>query len=505
MNSVWQQFTLSNLHLYQWRGASYLYRVVGLLQAWRRDSWLLQWSEPIAALLVALVFALTPFISNSSVGVLLFACAAFWALLTLSDETVYPQGLPLKVTPIHLMVLLYWGISTVATAFSPVQKAAATGLGKLTLYLLLFALMARILRSPRIRSLIIGLFLHISLIVSVYGLRQSRFGAAQLATWVDPESPTAKLTRVYSYLGNPNLLAGYLIPAIALSFAAVFVWQRWLPKALAAIMFIVNCACLILTYSRGGWIGFVVCLFVLLVLLVYWYSVQLPPRWRPWAMPVMLGGFAGVFVLAILFVEPVRDRFLSIFLGRKDSSNNFRTNVWSSVIEMIRDRPILGIGPGNTAFNKIYPQYMKARFSALSAYSVFLEVLVETGFIGFCCFLWLLIVTFNQGIQQLRRVRATDFGAQFDKLTVRAAGFDVSVQPNVELVETQSNANFEGFWLLAAIAGMFGILSHGLVDTVWYRPEVNTLWWLMVAIIASYYTRPNTNLSTVDNHLHEPI
>jgi putative inorganic carbon (HCO3(-)) transporter len=473
MNSVWQQFTLSNLHLYQWRGASYLYRVVGLLQAWRRDSWLLQWSEPIAALLVALVFALTPFISNSSVAVLLFACGAFWALLTLSDETVYPQGLPLKVTPIHLLVLLYWGISTVATAFSPVQKAAATGLGKLTLYLLLFALMARILRSPRIRSLIIGLFLHVSLIISIYGLRQSRFGAAQLATWVDPESPTAKLTRVYSYLGNPNLLAGYLIPAIVLSLAAVFAWQRWLPKALAAIMFIVNSYCLILTYSRGGWIGFVVCLFVFLVLLVYWYSVQLPPRWRPWAMPVMLGGFAGVFVLAILFVEPVRDRFLSIFVGRKDSSNNFRTNVWSSVIEMIRDRPILGIGPGNTAFNKIYPQYMKARFSALSAYSIFLEVLVETGFIGFCCFLWLLIVTFNQGIQQLRRLRAT--------------------------------ANPDGFWLIAAIAAMFGILSHGLVDTVWYRPEVNTLWWLMVAIIASYYTRPNTNISTVDNHLHEPI
>ena len=473
MNSVWQQFTLSNLHLYQWRGASYLYRVVGLLQAWRRDSWLLQWSEPIASLLVALVFALTPFISNSSVGVLLFACAAFWALLTLSDETVYPQGLPLKVTPIHLLVLLYWGISTVATAFSPVQKAAATGLGKLTLYLLLFALMARILRSPRIRSLIIGLFLHVSLLVSIYGLRQSRFGAAQLATWVDPESPTAKLTRVYSYLGNPNLLAGYLIPAIVLSLAAVFTWQRWLPKALAAIMFIVNSDCLILTYSRGGWIGFVVCLFVFLVLLVYWYSVQLPPRWRPWAMPAMLGGFAGVFVLAILFVEPVRDRFLSIFVGRKDSSNNFRTNVWSSVIEMIRDRPILGIGPGNTAFNKIYPQYMKARFSALSAYSIFLEVLVETGFIGFCCFLWLLIVTFNQGIQQLRRLRAT--------------------------------ANPDGFWLIAAIAAMFGILSHGLVDTVWYRPEVNTLWWLMVAIIASYYTRPNTNISTVDNHLHEPI
>jgi len=131
MNSVWQQFTLSNLHLYQWRGASYLYRLVGLLQSWRRGSWLLQWAEPIGAFLVALVFALAPFVSNALIGVLLFSGAAFWVLLTLSDETVYPQSErshPLRVTPIHLVVLLYWGISVVATALSPVKAAAATGL-----------------------------------------------------------------------------------------------------------------------------------------------------------------------------------------------------------------------------------------------------------------------------------------------------------------------------------------------------------------------------------------
>jgi putative inorganic carbon (HCO3(-)) transporter len=132
---------------------------------------------------------------------------------------------------------------------------------------------------------------------------------------------------------------------------------------------------------------------------------------------------------------------------------------------MISDRPILGIGPGNNAFNKIYPQYMRARYSALSAYSVFLEVLVETGFIGFSCFLWLLIVTFNQGIQQMRRLRAS--------------------------------ANPQGFWLIGAIAAMFGMLSHGLVDTVWYRPEVSTLWWLMVAIIASFYMPPTADTESV--------
>ena len=130
------------------------------------------------------------------------------------------------------------------------------------------------------------------------------------------------------------------------------------------------------------------------------------------------------------------------------------------------DVAIIGIGPGNNAFNKIYPQYMRARFSALSAYSIFLEVLVETGFIGFSCFLWLLVVTFNQGLQQLRRLRAS--------------------------------ANPDGFWLIGAIAAMCGMLSHGLVDTVWYRPEVSTLWWLMVAIIASYYTAPNADTTGVE-------
>ena len=456
MNAIWQQLTLLNLRLYQWRGGSYLYKLVGLLQTWRQGSWLLQWAKPIGALLLATVFAVAPFVSNALIGLLLIACAAFWVLLTLSDNTGYVQGAPPQVTPIHLLLLLYWAISVVATALSPVKLAAREGLVKLTLYLLLFALLARVMRSPRLRSWIITLFLHISLIVSVYGLRQYIFGAEALATWVDPTSDSANLTRVYSYLGNPNLLAGYLIPAVSLSFAAIFTWQRWLPKALALTMFLVNSACLILTYSRGGWIGFLVCIFVFLVLLVYWYSIQLPPKFRPWAMPALLGSSAMVVLLAILFVEPIRDRVASIFVGREDSSNNFRINVWSAVVEMIRDRPILGIGPGNDAFNKIYPLYQRPRFTALSAYSIFLEIAVETGVIGLLCFLWLLVVTFNQGIEQIKRLREV--------------------------------SNSQGFWLIAAIAGISWMLAHGLVDTVWYRPQVITLWWLMVAIIASFST-----------------
>jgi putative inorganic carbon (hco3(-)) transporter len=453
MNLVWQRFTLSYLPLREYIATSFLHRsLVGLLHSWRQSSLLMQWGETIAAALLSLVYALAPFVANELLGLILIACAGFWLLLTLSDETTPHTPI---VTPIHLLVLLYWGIATVATALSPVKKAALTDLRNFTLYLLLFALCARVLRQPRFRHWLIGLYLHISLIVSVYGLRQWFFGAPALATWVDPTSSFSKTTRVYSYLGNPNLLAGYLLSAVVLSAVAIFAWQSWFKKALALTMLVVNGSCLILTFSRGGWIGLLVGVLTLVGLLYYWWSLQMPTFWRRSMPLILLASLTGLLVLSVLFVEPVRDRVFSIFADRNDSSNNFRKNVWTAVFKMIQDYPILGIGPGHNAFNKIYPLYQLPRYSALSAYSIFLEITVETGFVGLACFLWLIIVTFNTAFLQLGRLR-----------------------------ELKS---VDGFWLMGAIAAIAGILAHNLFDTVWFRPEVNTVWWLMVALVASYY------------------
>ena len=50
----------------------------------------------------------------------------------------------------------------------------------------------------------------------------------------------AGATRVYSYLNNPNLLAGYLLPAMSFSAMAAFAWPKWLPKLLAVVTYGVN-------------------------------------------------------------------------------------------------------------------------------------------------------------------------------------------------------------------------------------------------------------------------
>lgn len=449
MSAFWQQVTLSRVNFHHWREVSVLHQLLAPLRRWRQGSWLLPWGDWIGLALGLIVYALAPFVSTTLIGVLLLACAGFWLLLTVSDDA------GAGFTPIHGVVLVYGGVMALATALSPVKAAALQGLIKLGLNIMLFFLMARALRHPQARNWTVLVLLMTSLPVSVFGLRQYFFGAEALATWTDQTSTLADTTRVYSFLGNPNLLAGYLVPAVTFSGAAIFAWPRWLPKLLGVLLLLVNGLCLVLTLSRGGWIGMLAAGLVALVLLVYYLSVRFSPFWQRWALPLLLGGALVLLGLAVFAVEPLRLRVMSIFAGRQDSSNNFRMNVWAGVIEMIKARPVLGIGPGNDAFNSIYPFYQRPRYTALSAYSVFLEIAVEAGIVGLLTFFWLMAVAWSEGWRQLQRLR-----------------------------DLQSP---QGYWLMGAIATQAGMLAHGLVDTVWYRPQVSTLWWLMMAIVASYY------------------
>lgn len=454
MNSAWTKIALANLHWSKWLHSSYFSRLVGILSCWQESSWLLQRKGILGACLLSIVLVLSPFVSTSLIGILLLAITGYWLILTLAEK--YRQG----VTPIHLLALIYWLVATIATAFSPVKSSALSGWIILTLYLGMFVLAARILRSPKLTMGTIAAFLLSALLVSTYGIHQEIIGVEQLATWNDPNSPLANDTRVYSYLGNPNLLGGYLLSAIALSVAAVFIWRSWLQKALAITMVGVNSACLYFTDSRGAWLAMAAMIAVLLLLLYYWWREYLPRFWRVWLLPLVFGSLGGLLIVAIISVEPLRLRFLSIFAGREDDSNNFRINVWEAVFKMIRDYPLTGIGPGHDAFNQVYPRYMNSRYPALSAYSIFLEHLVEMGYLGLSCFLWLIVVTFNYGIRQINRLRTLK--------------------------------DRQGLWVIGAIAAIVGMLAHGVVDTVWYRPQISTLWWFMLAIVASKWETVET-------------
>ncbi len=451
MSSVTQKLTQVRQSAAEWIRYSLLWKCFNPLRAWRPYSGLLQWGTELSVCLLSVLFAVAPFVDTNYIGLLEIGGAGLWLLLTLSEDS--PQ--PYRISPVHGLLVLYWLCAGISTVLSPVKPQALNGMIELTLYLIVFALIERTFRSERWQRWIITVYLAAAFIVTLYGLRQWIFGAEALATWVDPGSSLVNTTRVYSYLGNPNLLSSYLIPAVSFSLCAMFVWQNWAPKILAGAMFLAHSICIVLTFSRGGWIALVVTLGISSGFLLYWMLPRLPKFWQTWAFPVLLGGGGALLLVAVLLVPTLRERALSIFASRKDSSNNYRINVWDAVKRMIHDHPLTGIGPGHYAFNKIYPLYQRPKFSALSAYSIYLEHLVEYGILGFTCFIAFLVTIFQQGWVSIHQSRKSSAPA--------------------------------GLWLIAAVSGSAGLLVQGFFDTVWYRPQVFTLWWMMVAIIASHF------------------
>ena len=402
----------------------------------------------ISGLVLCALLAGLPLVTRAGLSLLIAACGLLWVLWALRTT-------PGRVGPINLALLVVLAVALLATGFSPVPVAAAKGLMKLTSYLGVYALLRQLLASsPLWWDRLVAALLAGQLLTSVIGIRQLYADSSQLARWSDNNSVAEGTVRIYSTLDNPNLLGGYLLPILPLAVVAVLRW-RTLPRRLFALVSLVlGIVALVLTYSRGAWMGMVASLGLLGLLLAMRQTRHWPPFWRRTFPLLLLVATAVALVVLVTQVEPLRVRVMSLVAGREDSSNNFRINVWTSVLAMINDRPWLGIGPGNTAFNLIYPLYQQPKFNALSAYSIPLELLVEAGVPGLLAAVALLFTAVRTGLRQ-------------------GQGLGMLNLPS-----------------LAAVAVFVGLAVQGLTDTIFFRPEVQLVGLFSLATLAAAAADP---------------
>ena len=392
-----------------------------------------------------LVLLLTglPLFTRGGLSLVIAAVALLWLLWSLCSP-------PEEIGAISGWLLLILGIAVLTTGFSPVPMAAAKGLLKLLSYLSVYALIRKLLAANASwwDHLLAGL-LSGGLLSSVLALRQLYASTEELARWADPNSISTGTIRIYGPLGNPNLLAGYLLPLLPLAAVALLRWTGIGSRLFAGTTLVLGVSATVWTYSRGGWLGMLAGLATLMLLLILRSTRHWPPIWRRLLPLAVLVLAAALLAVAATKLEPIRTRVASLLAGRGDSSNNFRINVWLAAIDMIQDRPWLGIGPGNAAFNSIYPLYQQPKFNALSAYSVPLELLVEMGLPGLIAALGLLWSTLRSGLQGLT-------------LPPPAAGA-----------------------ALASLAAIAGLLTQGITDTIFFRPEVQLIGWFCLATLAA--------------------
>jgi putative inorganic carbon (hco3(-)) transporter len=354
---------------------------------------------------------------------------------------------------IDSLIILWASVNLISACSSHFFLASLKGLAKVFVYLSTYFLLTSQLNHSKKRKLVLVLvLLAMGTVTALYGLYQYKIGVAPLATWEDPNIEN-KTTRIYATLNNPNLLAGYLVPLLPLSTSLMFAcfWRKqWVLSILPAASSAILTLAIVLTGSRGGYLGLVASTLVI-------FAIAARMVWQRYSrlrVPLILACIVGAFLplVAIHSLPALEQRLSSIFVGREHSSNSFRLNVWSSSLSMFKDNWWLGIGIGNQAFCLAYGLYMRSGFDALGTYCVPLEVAVETGIVGLIIFTLLVFSTL-----------------------LRA-----------HLSFWQGNVNDWYQWLMVgAAAGLIGLMFHGLVDTIFFRPQVQLIFWLIMALLAT--------------------
>ena len=389
-----------------------------------------------------------------------------FSLFSPSDSIGYFAIFAIVLTAIKLLVkpnerfsftladkflLVYFMVVLISVAGSSLLFLSIKGFCKTLIYIGFYVSFIHYLKDNRSKLKYVLLALAFAVFAeSLIAIKQNFLSVSEISGWQDMSrlNPEQIMTRVYGSIKpyNPNLFGGYMLAILPSSLVLVFLPlmnKHYKTSTCGLICFFLGVATILMTGCRGAYIGLLI---ELLLVAILTYKFLKPVYKRIF---LMISSF--ISILAFLFIiskASLRTRILSIFAMRSDSSNSFRFNVYNSCIDMFKDNWLLGIGVGNQNFREIYGLYMKTGFDALSAYNIYLETAVESGIFALLAF-----VTF--------------------------IGFNISSA--IRYIKRKNNVN--SIYLAIAVISLSGILIHGFVDTVFFRPQIQFVFWMMIGII----------------------
>lgn len=342
------------------------------------------------------------------------------------------RGRKLVHSPINKYIYLYAFIYIAATLTSVTVSGSLLGGALTTLFVLFTIVIQNSVATKRQLNAIVFAFVLSGAAVSAYGVYQYITGATGVSAWLDATMFSGIGVRVYSTLGNPNVLSEYLLLVIPFAGACIGIAKRALPKLLFTGCLGVMLLCMLLTFARGGWLGLIAAAAIFLVMLDRRFII------------------AGVLALIVLyFVMPdvILDRFLSIG-NTGDSSTSYRVSIWLGTLLMLKDFWFTGIGPGTTAFNRIYPLYSYNTAAAQHSHNLYLQIMCDSGICGIIVFLVMLFTYFRNLCFALSRERAK----------------------HSKLLQ------------IASISSVFGFLIQSATDHSFYNYRVTLVFWAVIGI-----------------------
>jgi putative inorganic carbon (HCO3(-)) transporter len=246
-------------------------------------------------------------------------------------------------------------------------------------------------------------------------------------------------------LPHPNI-AGYLFAMTLPLCLAIAVGERGRMRALSLLSGGGQLLALILTYSRGSWLGWWASIFSFGVMLKRWREI--------WVILTIVG-------LLLALATPLQERLFTLFRPQTDLSINERMQAMEAGLKLGLEHPVLGVGYGRARLREgIREQNRNAatEFTHIAhTHNMYVELFAQTGLLGLGTFLWLLIQALSRALSNASRFESPD--------RVFALGIAAA-------------------WIAFAVTG--------LGDVPFYHHEIRILFFTLLALTDSHPTVPNT-------------
>jgi O-antigen ligase len=263
----------------------------------------------------------------------------------------------------------------------------------------------------------------------LYWLRQPRMGG-----WV------------YGPYVNHNHYAGLMEMLVPIPL--VLALTRLAPsrtRAVAGAAAAVMAGTIFLSGSRGGMLAIVTEFVILSALLV--------KQKRSLRTAIGVGVFLALVAGLLTWIggAELSKRIATVTLSHSEITNDVRTVINRDGLKMFLKKPILGWGLGT--FPVVYPQFRSfyTNFFVNQAHNDYLQLLVETGLLGFATMLWFLWTLYSRAIRKIKNWPSEISGAV----------------------------------ALSCVLGLSGILVHSAVDFNLQIPANAALFYVLCTIAAS--------------------
>jgi O-antigen ligase len=276
---------------------------------------------------------------------------------------IWKRQTKVEFHPVYFPLILFIVASAISSLMSKNPAKSIADIGEAYGFLTVPVGLTLYRSIPKLTRMATGALFILTVYLSLHGIYQYFFRGYYRSLDFRISGPTAHVMT----------FGGILLP-LGILFISLFVQQRrWTPLAAG----LVASFALLLTFTRGAWIGWLAGVVMLLALRM--------PRALLWGAPVL--------VLAItLSPMTIFTRLASTFT-LESSSNLDRVRMLQAGAEIIDDHPIFGVGPTN--IKEVYPLYRRAdapRFRIPHLHNNVVHIWAERGFLALLAYGLLLFV-----------------------------------------------------------------------------------------------------------------